>query len=1279
MGDALESENCTICYDPILSQPTVALACGHVYHLKCIDSWLGQCTSGSELCPQCKHKTRKGQLRVLQYDVVPCLTAPHEVQRDLAATAEADSDDRLPSILGSGFRAAPLEERQVELAGLLEDLKATQDEASQKLQEVRSHYDSRMELVFRKLPIDPVGEHDQDYLEDKVGYRLWSKRLELTGDSGFGGRVTACSRCTQISRLPWLCAQKPTNAELPGTLRQKELALFLQGAEKHLMGVHLEVEQLMKAKAAIKATKAKALPKAAEVLDQSLAPSLLELKREVMATAPVKAPKPPKRARSLEQAPKESDDDMADFLGPSSLCPSSSRVLYEILIVKLFLVSMGSFPTVCTCGRTFNWRDKGMDHSVGEAAPGIDIYQAWQLSRQSTGAGAEEFSGSATANGQIQESQSVVRLMLRQLGCTSLSQAWQFVLTTAMLTAYRYKMCREEEFCQCVARIDGLDAMPTVVLGDFNFPEEAFRPLLRHIHLLRDVHFVPFQFPTTIMQGSLLPKRIEHIISLSPEDWLRMEPLEPRELFADLPPQVELLEKVAITEPEIPEDASPSSIARQPASSDPLLPPKEVMSVMQWVLIQSRDMKPGTLEWWTDPLSDNHARMESELRELQRYAGGLSGAVPDDHIEMLEVLSLSGETWELEANAFEAMVAQHGNSARGLKRHLQGLVGIPRFRQRLLQEARVVEDTEQLALPMSLQLVILPFVQLQDSECNDVAQALAQQDQDELELLLQRPVDPNTHAKDGTSPLHRAMDGRYWETVRLLVEAGVDVDETCRSTGLTPLGKAFYERHLDMARFLLDSRAQVDKARTKDGSTPLLLASECGYRDSVQLLVASRAALDATRARDGSTSLLRATERGHVKVVELLIGARANLDIARTDDGKTPLIRALDCENSEIIRLLIEARSDLEKESAKNGTTPLLRACERGRANLVRRLLDARAEADRCHGKTGWTPLQTCITHRQVDIARMLLEARADLNKESTTDGRTPLLRAVEHGIPDMVQFLVEAKADPQKAHDGRAPLFRASARGDLTMVRQLVLGRADLDAVAVGTTPLLEAVESGHPRTVQFLIESRADLEKPGHDDTAPLLRACELRKYALVSLLLEQRADVNKKRGADGETATSRALACGYSEIVRALAEVEHGWCFPRDNFQLPCRSAAPFLLRWLGVLPEPIMPPQAIQSVQGLNAELTDERRSKRGRLLRELKELPRVVLLTVLCFFGQISARHGSFFGDFPARLACALTQQAPAPEMALWLIHVLTEEVKAERRFPPLQTIGAYSS
>mmetsp|Transcript_39445 Transcript_39445/g.80698 ORF Transcript_39445/g.80698 Transcript_39445/m.80698 type:complete len:366 (+) Transcript_39445:25-1122(+) len=330
MGDALESENCTICYDPILSQPTVALACGHVYHLKCIDSWLGQCTSGSELCPQCKHKTRKGQLRVLQYDVVPCLTAPHEVQRDLAATAEVRQrrlqeareecrtcreELRSHKSFAANARATgdevrdqrkSHEERQVELAGLLEDLKATQDEASQKLQEVRSHYDSRMELVFRKLPIDPVGEHDQDYLEEK----------------------RKCRHTRPSDRLQSLHPDLTASMALRTKTHERRIARnsAAEGAEKHLMGVHLEVEQLMKAKAAIKATKAKALPKAAEVLDQSLAPSLLELKREVMATAPVKAPKPPKRARSLEQAPKESDDDMADFLGPSKLRRASTSI-----------------------------------------------------------------------------------------------------------------------------------------------------------------------------------------------------------------------------------------------------------------------------------------------------------------------------------------------------------------------------------------------------------------------------------------------------------------------------------------------------------------------------------------------------------------------------------------------------------------------------------------------------------------------------------------------------------------------------------------------------------------------------------------------------------------------------------------------------------------------------------------------------------------------------------------------------------------------------------------
>eukprot|EP00435_Cladocopium_sp_Y103_P009640 s613_g2.t1 len=51
----------------------------------------------------------------------------------------------------------------------------------------------------------------------------------------------------------------------------------------------------------------------------------------------------------------------------------------------------------------------------------------------------------------------------------------------------------------------------------------------------------------------------------------------------------------------------------------PLLPPKEMMSVMQWVLIQSRDMAPGSLVWWFDPMKEHSSRTDTELRELQRY------------------------------------------------------------------------------------------------------------------------------------------------------------------------------------------------------------------------------------------------------------------------------------------------------------------------------------------------------------------------------------------------------------------------------------------------------------------------------------------------------------------------------------------------------------------------------------------------------------------------------------------------------------------------------------
>ncbi|CAJ1435699.1 unnamed protein product [Effrenium voratum] len=148
------------------------------------------------------------------------------------------------------------------------------------------------------------------------------------------------------------------------------------------------------------------------------------------------------------------------------------------------------------------------------------------------------------------------------------------------------------------------------------------------------------------------------------------------------------------------------------------------------------------------------------------------------------------------------------------------------------------------------------------------------------------------------------------------------------------------------------------------------------------------------------------------------------------------------------------------------------------------------------------------------------------------------------------------------------------------------------------------------------------------------------------------------------------SESMARSESELRELQRYVEYGWAFPRDALQLSPRSATLFLLRWLSVLPEPLLPALLVQDAHKTS--------SKRRRLLRNLPEMPRMVLLTVLAFFAQLSGRHGGR-ADFQARLVSAVTQQAPAPESASKLIAVLSEEVKAERRFPPLETIQAYAS
>eukprot|EP00913_Durusdinium_trenchii_P033015 g30907.t1 len=72
--------------------------------------------------------------------------------------------------------------------------------------------------------------------------------------------------------------------------------------------------------------------------------------------------------------------------------------------------------------------------------------------------------------------------------------------------------------------------------------DRKFRIITTHLPgKLQNVHFIPISYPTNLCQGSLLPKRIDCIASLSSKEQLKAEPMKADEVLPNLTELVELL------------------------------------------------------------------------------------------------------------------------------------------------------------------------------------------------------------------------------------------------------------------------------------------------------------------------------------------------------------------------------------------------------------------------------------------------------------------------------------------------------------------------------------------------------------------------------------------------------------------------------------------------------------------------------------------------------------------------------------------------------------------
>ncbi|CAL1171145.1 unnamed protein product [Cladocopium goreaui] len=114
---------------------------------------------------------------------------------------------------------------------------------------------------------------------------------------------------------------------------------------------------------------------------------------------------------------------------------------------------------------------------------------------------------------------------------------------------------------------------------------------------------------------------------------------------------------------------------------------------------------------------------------------------------MLRIQWLSGE--EITRITDRSFLGAGSNWIQILKRHLHGLTGFSRFRQRLLYDSIQLEDAE-IPPDGTLQLVILPLV---EGHLEELFQMTREDDVQQLEDLLQQQVDPNL-MENGQTALH---------------------------------------------------------------------------------------------------------------------------------------------------------------------------------------------------------------------------------------------------------------------------------------------------------------------------------------------------------------------------------------------------------------------------------------------------------------------------------------------------------------------------------------------
>ena len=231
-------------------------------------------------------------------------------------------------------------------------------------------------------------------------------------------------------------------------------------------------------------------------------------------------------------------------------------------------------------------------------------------------------------------------------------------------------------------------------------------------------------------------------------------------------------------------------------------------------------------------------------------------------------------------------------------------------------------------------------------------------------------VDVNHKAADCRSALHCAVDGKYPDVAKVLIDAGADI-EAKNNLGRSPLHWASENGELALVKILVRAGAEV-RVADNEGDTCLTLAAYFGETETVRYLVSLPEVDMNQRGLSGRTALHNAVLKVHAAMVELLIDAGADIE-TKDEMGRSPLHVACRSGELAVVKMLVEAGAGV-CVTDNGGETCLTLAAFRGQNKVVRYLVGLPEVYVNHRTRAGHTALQRARQKQHAGVVQVLLE-----------------------------------------------------------------------------------------------------------------------------------------------------------------------------------------------------------------------------------------------------------------------------------------------------------------